>query len=507
MNVTKGNYLMLWITTLVVGLAGVVYLLHNVFGLFSVYVVLMGIQTPTGNLKVIFILLVILTVGLVIASWVAYYANQEHRYLRLFLTLALTHGSMLIIASGNGLVEYHFSIFMVLAFVTYFNSIPLILVSTGIFAIHHLAGYFIFPELLCGTSDYQFSLLLLHAVFLLLTSGANIVLTFYNNRITEEVRVVRQESEERFQLIITQLTETIDDLMIVTGNVENGADESRLASGEIATAIQVLNEEAVNQLGQAKENTAHLSSMIQSITTLHTSAADILEAAENTTKLADTGEKLIEGTTEQFTRVNRRITHLEQLFQVFQSQTNEIRHFVNDITEISSQTNLLALNASIEAARAGEAGQGFAVVAEEVRKLAVQSEESASNVRQVVTTITNASVEIIEEISINVQDLNEGMEQLQTTNHAFTNIQQATSTIQEQIQQVYLMMEEMNTKSQHLFQSMAHLKEISNHNLIESEQISTAAEEQFASIENLNASTRHLQQLTKDIEDLVRQIN
>lgn len=507
MNDIKKNYLMLWITTLVAGLAGIVYILHKFFGLFRAYIALMGIQTPVGHLRWIFILLVVITIALVIASWVVFKINKEHPYLRLLMTLALTHGSMLIIAAGNGLVEYHFSIFMVLALVTYFNSVQLILVSTGIFAVHHLVGYFIFPELLCGTSDYQFSLLLVHAVFLLLTSGANVILTLYNNRITRESETIQEEAEAHFQMIVTQLTKTMEDLAEVTENVENGANESRIVSGEIATAIQVLNEGAVSQLSQAEENTLNLSTMTDTLSALNVATMQVLSETTGATDLASKGEQLIDETTEQFGAVNKSIIDLENLFQSFQSRVNEINLFVNDITEISNQTNLLALNASIEAARAGEAGQGFAVVAEEVRKLASQSEQSASNVHQVVTEITRESTEIVHEIANNVQGVGKGMESLHTTNQAFTNIQQATVIIQEQIHHIDTMMENINTKSEHLANSMTQLKDVSNDGLVGSQQISAAAEEQLASAENLNTSTRHLQTLTQSVGNLVQQIN
>lgn len=104
---------MLWITSIVLGIAGLIYILHNVFGLLQTYIALMGIQSPVGNMKLLFIALVVITVGLLVTSWLLFKKNNEHPRLRLLLMLALTHGSMLIIAAGNGLVEYHFSIFMV----------------------------------------------------------------------------------------------------------------------------------------------------------------------------------------------------------------------------------------------------------------------------------------------------------------------------------------------------------------------------------------------------------
>lgn len=507
MNKLESNYLMLWITTLVVALSGVVYILHRVFGVFQDYVMLLGVQTLSGGLKITFLILAFVTVGLLIASWVLYKINKEHRLLKISMTLALTHASMLIIASGDGLVEYHFSIFMVLALITFFNSIPMILISASIFAVHHFAGYFLFPELLCGTSDYRFSLLMIHAVFLILTSGANIILTLYRNRMRQEVDQVRKESEESFQLIVTELTTTMENLKNVTESVKSGSEESRTASEEIASSIETLSKGSAGQLEQAEMNATHLVSMIGTISSLNQSAVLVFKEVTETTELATKGEQLIDQTTEQFRTVSEGIGHLEQLVQNFQHRVNDIHRFVNDITEIADQTNLLSLNASIEAARAGEAGKGFAIVANEVRKLALQSEQSASSVSHVVNEITKESAEIFREIAGNVTEVTKGMSSLQTTNHAFTNIQQATSSIQQQMDHVSSMIETINVSSEDIYESMDHLKVISNEGLVESQEIASAAEQQWASTESLTMSTRRLQSLTESIEKLVQQIN
>ncbi len=284
-------------------------------------------------------------------------------------------------------------------------------------------------------------------------------------------------------------------------------NESRITSGEIATAIQSLSEAAATQLSQVDENTANLLSMTDTVDTLTVSTTQVLDETGEAAKLANKGEELIDQTTKQFSTVNQSIINLERLFQLFQSRISDIDVFVNDITEIANQTNLLALNASIEAARAGEAGQGFAVVAEEVRKLASQSEGSARNVSQVVTQITNESAEIVQDISINVQEVEKGMGSLHTTSHAFTDIQQATLGIQQQMNDVHAMIENINFKSNHISKSMDALKDISNESLVGSQQISAAAEEQLASVENLTASMKDLQRLTQSVEKLVPQIN
>lgn len=502
----KGNYLMLWITTLVVGLSGIVYILHNIFGLFRSYLVFMGIPSLTGSTRIIFIVLTTITLILLIASWVLYRKNAEHPKLRLFLTLTLTHASMLIIAAGNGLVEYHFSIFMVLAFITYFNSIALIMTSTLIFAAHHFVGYFMYPELLCGTSDYRFSLLMIHAVFLLLTSGANITLTLFNLQRQEAAKKVQKEANARFQLIIANLTQTITDLTKVSGSVEHGLSESRLASNDIAKSTLQLQEGAENQLNLAEDNLLHLQFVADTVASLEISTTDVLQQAIRATELADEGEQLIDATTVQFESAHERSLSLDQSIKNLYQSIQDVGQFATEITDIANQTNLLSLNASIEAVRAGEAGKGFSVVAEEVRKLAHQSEKSASNVNFIVTEIITSATQVADEIMANVEEIQSGMHQLQKTNTAFTQIQNITTIVEDKMKVVYASVGEVNQKKNQLSTSMVQLKANANHELFSSQEISAAAEEQFVSIDNLNRSVEHLQISTKNVEELVLQI-
>lgn len=498
---------MLWITTLVVVISGVVYVLHDKLGLFDSYVLLLGVQSLSNSLKVGVIVLTIITYVLLITSWFIYKKNKEHPQLKLLLTLTLTHASMLIIANGSGLVEYHFSIFMVLALISFFNSVPMIVVSTIIFAIHHFVGYFLFPELLCGTSNYQFSLLMIHAVFLILTSGANILLIHNRNLLQKDFDEARKEATEGFQLVVNELNTTMNDLIIVTGNVNTGMEESRAANKDIAFAVEALNRGSSEQLEQALSNAEDLELMIETVSYLNNETNHTLQEVEHAAELASAGEHSITSTTKQFENVNDGIRRLEKVVQSFHNRISEIHRFVNDIREIADQTNLLSLNASIEAARAGEAGKGFAIVANEVRQLASQSEVSANNVSQVVLEITNESDEIVKEISYNVAEVLKGMDSLEETNKAFSSIQQATNSIHHMIDKIVEMIAEMSNKSNNIHSSMSQLKEISNTSLLGTQDIASATEQQLVSSENLSQSTRKLQMLTQNIEKLVHQVN
>lgn len=165
------NKIMTYLSAGVVTLSISVYILHRFFNLFEEFLSSRGLSTSNeGAIEIVLLLIPIVT--LTAALW---FQGKNDELLPLMNTITLTFGSISLIASGNGMVEYHFSIFMVIAMIAYYESIKLILISTVLFAIQHLVGYFTFPELICGTDQYPFGVLLVHAVFLIFTSGATIL--------------------------------------------------------------------------------------------------------------------------------------------------------------------------------------------------------------------------------------------------------------------------------------------------------------------------------------------
>lgn len=195
------NIVMILFSVVMSGITVAVFLLHRVFGWIEPYTLLeqsRGASLTPMNASIIFSLISI-SIGLIIASYILFRKNSSHTYIPMFTAISATIGSIALIASGHGLVEYHFSVFLVVAALGYYESVKIVVVSTMIFVAQHLLGYFFVPELLCGLTEYPFKLLLIHAFFLLLTSG--VVIT----QILVRKHTIQQYKKKRIMLTLLKI--------------------------------------------------------------------------------------------------------------------------------------------------------------------------------------------------------------------------------------------------------------------------------------------------------------
>lgn len=167
-NIKNRNILIL--STIVLVASIIVHFLHRVLNVSKYWMDEHIIHVE--RLSLVLNIFLSIPILLLILTFFFYRKNNEHPIIPLLNTLTITFSSISMIAGGEGMVEYHFTLFMVVAIIGYYEKVNLIIIMTTLFTIQHLAGFFFLTEYVFGKTNYPFSMLVIHALFLLGTSGA-----------------------------------------------------------------------------------------------------------------------------------------------------------------------------------------------------------------------------------------------------------------------------------------------------------------------------------------------
>jgi len=497
---------MLLFAYLTVLLAGIVWFIHSILGFGQSVSLLLRNDVMSKMDQNIFVLLAIITVVLLFVSTSVYKKNPDSNLFKLLITLTLTHGSMLIIASGDGWVEYHFSIFMVIALIAYFGSIPLIAISTAIFAVHHFGGYFLFPVLLCGTENYAFPLLMIHAVFLIFTALANVTLVYSRNQSERQFGHEQEQNRVRFNSIVSQLKDSSRALQHIASGIMTGAEQTKDISQEVAASIQQWSDGSTNQLENNTKSLAELNQLTQAAESMQQYTKQLSDQMDQVDSSVTNGQSSIDQTMEQIKQVSLMSTGIQSEIHLFKNKMNEIGNFVSSIRQISDQTNLLALNASIEAARAGEAGKGFAVVAEEVRKLASQSEATTKQIDQVVQDIDSKTATISEMVDKELREVADSELKMEETNRSFNTIKHSVTLVEQHVKSLTVVSNTLRSQEDMIRTTLDLSKTYTTQGLNHARTITGTTHQQVASAGESITMAENLEQLTASLSELTQKI-
>lgn len=193
----------------------------------------------------------------------------------------------------------------------------------------------------------------------------------------------------------------------------------------------------------------------------------------------------------------------EKIFAVVENLTNttkDIGLFVESIENIAEQTNLLALNAAIEAARAGEAGKGFAVVADEVRKLADQSRKSTEEINNMMQSIQEESALAISSMEIMKKVSQEQNLAVDKTNSSFSDIANAIDYIVAKINDVNKAVIKMQDDKSEVISAIENISSVSQQTAASSEEVAATTENQLKTLDSMKIASESLDQLVKQLD-------
>ncbi len=212
---------------------------------------------------------------------------------------------------------------------------------------------------------------------------------------------------------------------------------------------------------QAEQVASAVEQMVASIQEVVQTTREASDAAGAATGTADQGRSVVNDTITSMDAmaadVERAAAALEQLAE----QTNDVGSILDVIRDIADQTNLLALNAAIEAARAGEAGRGFAVVADEVRNLARQTQESTGRIESIVEALKGGSSEAVETMNQGREQARHGVEQAHEAGAALDSISEAINGINEMNGRIATAAEEQGSVSEGISRSITSISDAS----------------------------------------------
>lgn len=289
----------------------------------------------------------------------------------------------------------------------------------------------------------------------------------------------------------------------LSAEIKNTVQENQ----QVSAAIQEIASGTELQVGSVMSSSQATQELSEGIQHVAITSGSISEVSNKMAGEAEEGNIITKKVIEQMKNISLSVDQSVSDVRSLGEHSQEISKIVEMITDISSQTNLLALNAAIEAARAGEHGKGFAVVADEVRKLAEQSTQSAQQIANLVQEIQGRTSHSISSMDHVVDEVHVGMEVVQKAGRSFESILEALHNINTQIQEVSATSEEMAASSQQVSASMDSMTGISQEFAGNAASVSSSSTRQLASMQEIAKETESLDAVVGELQETIKRFS
>jgi methyl-accepting chemotaxis protein len=294
-------------------------------------------------------------------------------------------------------------------------------------------------------------------------------------------------SDDELSDLATWFNSFLDNLQKTIASVQANIGSVSLASSDFRTTAASLKQQADDQRSQTEQVAAAMTEMTQTIVDVAKNAADTAAASEMAARTAAHGRETVEKTMNEMLRIADTVGKAAGTVGELGKSSAQIGEIVSVINSIADQTNLLALNAAIEAARAGEQGRGFAVVADEVRKLAERTSKATQEIAEMVKKIQADTEEAVVSMTTGKSEVETGVKLVEEAKKALEHIVETSKQDVARVRQIATASEEQSTVAEEVSRNMETILSITT-------QTSQATDSIAASADDLDRLSHGLQE-------------
>ncbi len=299
---------------------------------------------------------------------------------------------------------------------------------------------------------------------------------------------LKVENSDSIGNLFNGFNKSIQNIGNLLGSITDVVEAVASASSQISSSSEEMAAGAQEQSSQTMEVAGAIEEMTRTILETTKNSSTAAESAKNAGIIAKEGGHVVTETIEGMDRIAKVVKKSAETVQALGKSSDQIGEIIQVIDDIADQTNLLALNAAIEAARAGEQGRGFAVVADEVRKLAERTTKATKEIASMIKQIQKDTVGAVESMNEGTREVENGKLLTDKAGESLKQIIKGADDVVDVVTQVAAASEQQSSTSEQISKSIEAINNVTRESTDGVQQVATAAED-------LNKLTIKLQEL------------
>lgn len=318
-----------------------------------------------------------------------------------------------------------------------------------------------------------------------------------------EIAQIFNQMADSLRSVLVEVSESSDQLAASAKQLSASAEQTSKATEHIVGAVEQMAEGASEQVHTVEQSALIIQDVTGNIEQIADKAQAVVSTTVKAAEISAEGRRAIQVADNQMTSMNGSVHRLAQVIIQLAETSQEIGQITEVITQIAQQTNLLSLNAAIEAARAGEHGRGFAVVVNEVKKLAEQSSNSADQMTSLIRAISDEIGKTLESMQTTTKEVSLGIEVVHTAGTLFSEMERFVGEVRSQASDVWTAAQQISDGTSQVVQAIQGINQVAQSTAVSTEHVSSATEEQLASMEEISSSSEALTEMAGELQVLI----